>query len=104
MHFLQVVDSVVSCSIEWGGNPMSDANNAPSIPTPHPSLLTCREQAALARERAHRLVTILERQVPLTDLAIAQRRRHWQHALRWRADAQKWERAADAVQQWRRAL
>jgi hypothetical protein len=70
----------------------------------HPSMATCRQQAAIARAQALHYAALAQRSAQMSDLAIAQRRRHWLHALRWRADAQKWERAADAVQQWRRAL
>jgi hypothetical protein len=72
--------------------------------TPHPSPQTCIAEAARARAQALHYAALAQRSTQMSDLAIAQRRRHWQHALRWRADAQKWERAADAVQQWRRAL
>ena len=73
-------------------------------PTPHPSQQTCIAEAARARAQALHYAALAQRSTQQTEIAVAQRRRHWQHALRCRADAEKWERAADAVQQWRRAL
>jgi hypothetical protein len=63
----------------------------------HPSMATCRQQAAIARAQALHFAALSQR----TGAAADQRRRSWLNALRRRADAEKWERAAREAQRTR---
>jgi hypothetical protein len=69
--------------------------------TPHPSIQTCIAEAQRARAQALHYAALAQRSTPMSDLAVAQRRRHWLHALRWRADAILWDRAAHKAQRMR---
>jgi hypothetical protein len=69
--------------------------------TPHPSPQTCIAEAARARAQALHYAALAQRSAQMSDLAIAQRRHLWLRALRAKAEAILWERAAREAQRMR---